>query len=248
MINDGKVLKNERIDDLECNGFCIIQDPSFFCFGMDAVLLSNYVTVKKNAKVVDMCSGNGIIPLLLCAKKKGGHITGIEIQEHMADMARRSVILNKVEESIDIINADIKNIKDYFKRESIDTVTCNPPYIEESYGLKNPNQPVNIARHEILLNLEDVISAAAYLLKPNGNFAMVHKPFRLPQIMTLMSKYRLEPKRLRMVQSDHESEPSMVLIEATHYGKPFMKIDPALNVYDKERNYTKELLSIYGKI
>ncbi len=248
MIKDRSLcLENERIDDLECNGFCIIQDPSFFCFGMDAVLLSDFVTVKNRAKVVDLCTGNGIIPLLLTAKNKGEHVTGLEIQSHMADMAKRSVVLNESEKRIDIINGDVKNVRNLFKRESVDTVTCNPPYIVDGKGLKNPDEPVNIARHEILLSLEDVIEAAAYLLKPMGNFAMVHKPFRLAEIMSLMAKYRLEPKRLRMIQSDYEAEPSMVLIEASHYGKAHLKVYPALNVYDKERNYTKELLKIYGK-
>lgn len=244
-MNDLK--ENERIDDLECNGFCIIQNPSFFCFGMDAVLLANFTEVRKNAKGIDLGTGNGIIPILLTAKGKGKDVTGLELQPEIADMARRSVILNKIEDKCHIVNEDIKNISSVFQRGSFDFVTSNPPYIKEHHGLNNPNAPVNIARHEIHVNLEQVIAGAAFLLREGGSFSMVHKPFRLPEIMELMKKYRLEPKRLQLVEPKAGKEANIVLIEAVKGGGSFLKVLPTLIVYNEDGSYTDEVLRIYGK-
>lgn len=245
MMNNDILKTGERLDDLQCRGYHIIQNKDIFCFGMDAVLLSDFVTGKSKGNVIDLGTGTGVIPMLMYGRGKGTHFTGLEIQEYSADMARRSVAYNGLSEDIDIICGDIKEVPCNFKAASFDIVTSNPPYISESHGLLNAMEPKNIARHEILLNLEDVIKAASYLLKEGGNFAMVHKPFRLAEIIRLMSKYRLEPKRLCMVQPYVNKEPNMVLIEASKGGKPMVKVEPALVVYNKDGSYTEELLHRY---
>ena len=240
------IRENERIDDLDCNGFCIIQNPSCFCFGMDAVLLANFSAGRTNMKVMDLGTGTGVIPLLMCAKGKGAAFTGLEIQEDMADMAMRSVRLNNAEDRINIINGDINNIRELFPQGSFDMVTSNPPYIKETGGLNTPNSALNIARHEIKVDLEGVIGAASYLLGSGGSFNMVHKPFRLPEIIDIMKRFRLEPKRIQLVQPYVDKEPNMVLIEAVKGAKPFCKMLPTLNVYEKDGSYTKRLLEYYG--
>lgn len=237
----------ERLDDLQCKGRYIIQNPGCFCFGMDAVLLANFATSKKTAELIDLGTGTGIIPMLMEAKGKGAHFTGLEIQEASADMAHRSVVINDLQDRITILKGDIKEVTLNFKAASFDVVTSNPPYISESHGLLNPNEPKNIARHEILVNLEEVIAAAAYLLKPGGSFAMVHKPFRLAEIIRCMSKYNLEPKRMQLVQPYEGKEPNMLLIEVTRGGRSMIKIEPTLIVYNKDGGYTEELLGKYSQ-
>ena len=238
--------KGERLDDLQCRGYHIIQNPDIFCFGMDAVLLADFATGKAKGKAIDLGTGTGVIPMLMEARGKGAHFTGLEIQTYSADMARRSVVYNNLQDRIEIVEGDIKEVSCNFKASSFDVVTSNPPYIKGSHGLENVNSPKNIARHEILLELEDVVKAAAYLLKEGGSFAMVHKPFRLAEIIRLMSKYRLEPKRMCMVQPYIDKEPNMVLIEANKGGNPMMKIERALVVYNHDGSYTEDLLSRYG--
>ena len=239
---------DERIDDLEIRGFRIIQNPLYFCFGCDAVLLSDFARPGKNDRVMDLCTGTGIVPILMAAKDKGKSFAGLEINSYMAEMAGRSVAMNGIEDRFDIREGNIRNIREMYSHGSYDYVTVNPPYIKENNGLTNPSSAINVARHEIELNLEDVISGAAYLLRSKGGFAMVHKPFRLPEIITLMKKYRIEPKRLRMVQSKVDSEPSMLLIEGAKEGGEFLKVEPALIMYDENGEYTEEVLKIYGKI
>ena len=204
--------ENERIDDLQRNGYRIIQNPEKFCFGMDAVLLSGFVRVKKGAQVLDLGTGTGIIPILLEAKTEAAHLTALEIQEESADMARRSVQLNKLEDKIDVVTGDIKEAVTLFGAASFAVVTCNPPYMRGQHGLTNPEEPKAIARHEILCTLEDVVRNAAKLLKPGGNFFMVHRPFRLAEIITVMTQYKLEPKRMQLVYPYVDKEPNMVLI------------------------------------
>ncbi|MBQ9199758.1 MAG: tRNA1(Val) (adenine(37)-N6)-methyltransferase [Lachnospiraceae bacterium] len=237
---------NERLDDLQCKGYYIIQNPDMFCFGMDAVLLADFTSGKKMAKAIDLGTGTGVIPILMEARDKAAHFTGLEIQNESADMALRSVMYNNLKDKVDIVCGDIKEIEKHFEREAFDIVTSNPPYISEKKGLLNAMEPKNIARHEILLSLEDVIRAAAYLLKVGGSFAMVHKPFRLAEIIRLLSKYHLEPKRIRMVQPYIDKEPNMVLIESVKGGKPMVKVEPTLVVYNKDGNYTGELLKCYN--
>lgn len=238
----------ERLDDLQCRGYKIIQNKDSFCFGMDAVLLAEFATGKPGARVIDLGTGTGVIPILMYSRGKGEHFTGLEIQEYSADMAKRSIVYNDLQDKIDIVCGDIREIPSLFKPASFDIVTTNPPYISEKHGLKNAMEPKNIARHEILLKLEDVIKQGAYLLKEGGCFSMIHKPFRLAEIIRIMSQYKLEPKRICMVQPYEDKEPNMVLIEGNKGGKPMVKVEPVLVVYNKEGGYTRELLSRYGNV
>lgn len=241
------LLPNERIDDLQCKGYQIIQNPAGFCFGMDAVLLSDFAKVKPGQKVLDMGTGTGIIPILLAAKTKGEHFTGLEIQESYANMAARSVELNGLTDKITIVAGDIKDAVHIFPASSFHVITCNPPYMNQSHGLENPYAPKNIARHEILCTLEDVVLAASKLLVTGGSFFMVHKPFRLAEIFQVFMKYGLEPKRMRLVQPYQDKEPNMVLIEGVRGGKSRIKIEPALIAYEDKNQYTQEIYDIYGK-
>ena len=244
---NGVFLKeHERIDDLERNGYRIIQDTHRFCFGMDAVLLSGFARVKDDARVLDLGTGTGIIPILLEAKTKAAHLTGLEIQEDSADMARRSVRLNGLQEKISIVTGDIKEAGRLFDAASFDVITSNPPYMTAQHGLTNPEDAKAIARHEILCTLEDVIAQAARLLRPGGNFFMVHRPFRLAEIMVLLRAYRLEPKRMQLVHPFVDKEPNMVLIEANRGGKPRMTVERPLIVYREPGVYMEEIYEIYG--
>lgn len=236
----------ERLDDLQCRGYQIIQNPSTFCFGMDAVLLSDFATGSKKGNAIDLGTGTGVIPLLMEGRGKCVHYTGLEIQEYSADMATRSVEYNNLTDKIDIVQGDIKEVPSLFKAASFDVVTSNPPYITQSHGLENEFGPKNIARHEILVSLEEVIQAASYLLKEGGSFAMVHKPFRVAEIVRLLSKYRLEPKRICMVQPYVNKEPNMLLIESNKGGRPMVKVEPTLIVYNQDGSYTEDLLSRYN--
>ena len=238
--------ENERIDDLQRNGYRIIQDPERFCFGMDAVLLSGFATVKDGACVLDLGTGTGIIPILLEAKTKAAHLTGLEIQADSADMASRSVALNGLEEKINIVVGDIREAGSIFGAASFDVITCNPPYMIGQHGLKNPEDAKAIARHEILCTLEDVVMQTAKLLKPGGKFFLVHRPFRLAEIMTVLTKYKLEPKRMRLVYPFVDKEPNMVLLEASRGGRPRMTVEKPLIVYREPGVYMPEIYDIYG--
>ena len=228
MIN---LLPGERIDDLERNGYKIIQNSEKFCFGMDAVLLSGFATVKTGEKVLDLGTGTGIIPILLEAKTSGEDFTALEIQNESADMARRSVLLNELQDKIRIVDG---------------VVTTNPPYMNDNHGLKNPDMPKAIARHEVLCTLEDVIREASLVLKEKGRFYMVHRPHRLIEIINTMSKYRLEAKRMKLVHPFVDKEANMVLIEATKGGNSFLKVEKPLVVYKEQGVYTDEIYDIYG--
>ena len=236
----------ERIDELQRNGYQIIQNENGFCFGMDAVLLSGFAKVKKGENALDLGTGTGIIPLLLEAKTEGRHFTGLEIQETSADMAQRSVYLNDLNEKVEIVRGDIKEAVDLFGKASFDVVTSNPPYMTGQHGLVNPDMPKAIARHESLCTLEDVIGQASALLKENGRFYMVHRPFRLSEIMVTMSRYRLEPKRMKLVYPFVDKEPNMVLIEGLKGGRPRVTVEKPLIVYEKPGVYTSEIYDIYG--
>ena len=238
--------ENERIDDLQRNHYKIIQDPERFCFGMDAVLLSGFARAKEGDRVLDLGTGTVIIPILMEAKTQAAHFTGLEIQHESADMAARSVSLNHLEGKIEIVTGDIKEAVSLFGAASFDVVTCNPPYMTEHHGLTNPEAPKAIARHELLCTLEDVISQAARLLKPGGNFYMVHRPFRLVDIITLLRTYGVEPKRMKMVYPFVDKEPNMVLIEANRGGRPRLSVEKPLIVYKEPGAYTDEIYDIYG--
>ncbi|MGN0331396.1 MAG: tRNA1(Val) (adenine(37)-N6)-methyltransferase [Kineothrix sp.] len=241
-----KLRENERLDELQRNGYRIIQNPEKFCFGMDAVLLSGFARARKGSRVLDMGTGTGIIPILMAAKTEAAHLTGLEIQEESADMAGRSVALNGLEDRIAIVQGDIKEAGTLFGAASFDVVTCNPPYMIGRHGLLNPEAPKAIARHEVLCTLEDVISQAARLLKPGGNFFMVHRPFRLTEIMVLLRRYGLEPKRMQMVHPYVDKEPNMVLLEANRGGRPRIRVEKPLIIYQAPGEYTPEIYDIYG--
>lgn len=240
------LLPGERIDDLERNGYKIIQNSEKFCFGMDAVLLSGFANVKKGESVLDLGTGTGIIPILLKAKTEGEKFTALEIQKESADMARRSVMLNNLGENISIVDGDIKEASQIFGRASFDVVTSNPPYMNDNHGLKNPDMPKAIARHEVLCSLEDVVREASFVLKERGRFYMVHRPHRLVEIINTLSKYRLEIKRMKMVHPFIDKEANMVLVEAIKGGNSFMKMEKPLIVYKEQGVYTEEIYDIYG--
>ena len=241
------VYPGERVDDLQ-NGLYVIQNPEKFCFGMDAVLLSGFADIRQNEKVLDMGTGTGIIPFLLKAKDKGSHLTGLEIQEECADMARRSVSYNHLEADIDIVCGDIKEAAEIFGAASFHAVTSNPPYMIGQHGLQNPYMAKAIARHEILCTLEDVVSQTAAVLKDRGRFYMVHRPFRLAEIFQVLMKYKLEPKRMQLVYPYIDREPNMVLIEARKGGNSRITVERPLIVYEKPGVYTSDILEIYGRV
>lgn len=236
----------ERLDDLQRNGHEIIQDPDRFCFGMDAVLLSGFAKVKNGGKAIDLGTGTGILPILLSAKTGGRHFTGLEVQHDSADMASRSVKLNGLEDRIDIIEGDIKEVRALFDAASFDTVVTNPPYMTGGHGIVNPEGPKAIARHEILCTLKDVVTAAAYLLKEGAGLYMVHRPFRLPEIFEEMRKVNIEPKRMRLVYPSVDKEPSMVLIEGRKGGNQRLKCEKPLIINGEDGRYTREITEVYG--
>lgn len=238
--------ENERIDDLQRNGYGIIQNPEKFCFGMDAVLLTYFAHANKKDILLDLGTGTGIIPILMEAKYHPLHLSGLEIQEESADMARRSVAMNGLSDMIDIVTGDIKEADQIFKSASFDCITCNPPYMIGQHGLTNPEDAKAIARHEVLCTFEDVARVTAKLLKPGGHFYLVHRPFRLAEIMTTLSKYKLEPKRMRLVYPYADKEPNMVLLEAVRGGKSFMTVEKPLIIYEEPGVYTKELQENYS--
>ncbi|MDD3570067.1 MAG: tRNA1(Val) (adenine(37)-N6)-methyltransferase [Lachnospiraceae bacterium] len=235
----------ERVDDLHRNGYLIIQDPKRFCFGVDAVLLSDFAEANKGDKVLDLGTGTGIIPILMEAKSNGEHFWGLEIQAESAEMAQRSVKLNKLDEKIDIVQGDIKELSSIFKASSFDVITTNPPYMNTGGGITNDYSPKAIARHEVLVSLEDIVRESSRLLKFGGRFYMVHRPQRLADIMCFLREYKLEPKKLRFVQPYAHKEPNMVLIEAVRSGKPMVKVLPTLVIYGEDGKYTQETIKIY---
>lgn len=238
--------EGERVDDLERCGFRIIQNTEKFCFGMDAVLLSGYASIGRGDKVLDLCTGNGIIPILLAAKTNAGHITGVEIQRYIAGLAKRSVEANGLNDRINILCADIKNAEDYFQPGIFDAVTCNPPYMIDNHGIKNPDSPKAIARHEILCSFDDVANVASRMLRPGGKLFLIHRPFRLTDIFETLTGYNLEPKRMKLVYPYVNREPNMVMIEAVLGGKRRLTVERPLIVYESPNCYTKEIYDIYG--
>ena len=237
--------ENERLDDLQQNGYKIIQSSEVFCFGMDAVLLSSFAVAKEGDKVLDLGTGNGVIPILMEAKTKAAHFTGIEIQDINVDMAIRSVAFNGLENKIKIVQGDIKEASTIFGGASFDVVTSNPPYMNENHGLVNANNQKAIARHEILCTLEDVIREASKVLKDKGKFYMVHRPQRMVEIFETLTKYKLEPKRIRLVHPYVDRAANMILIEAIKGANPLLKVEQPLIIYESEGIYTKELYKLY---
>lgn len=248
MSKDTRLKEGERLDDLQIRGYEIIQHPGRFCFGMDAVLLSAFARVKKGERALDLGTGTGVLPILLEAKYAGTYHAGLEIQEESADMARRSVAHNGLQEKIEIITGDIREASEQFGSASFEVITTNPPYMIGEHGLKNENEALYIARHETTCTLDDILRESAKILKVKGRFYMVHRPFRLPEIFSKMCAYGIEPKRMRLVYPHIDKEPNMVLIEGLKGGKPRLLTEPPLIVYQKDGRYTEEVLRMYGKI
>lgn len=239
------IKENERIDDLQIHGLKIIQEKKGFCFGIDAVLLSNFVTVRKGQRGADLGTGTGIIPILIAGKSEVAHITAIEIQEEVADMARRSVTMNALDDRICVHTADLKEASRIITPNSLDFVTSNPPYMDGK-GLTNENLKKKISRHEICCTLEDVIGTAAKLLAHGGNFFMVHRPSRLCDILTLARAYKLEPKLLRLVHPKPAKAPNLLLIKCVKAARPELKILDPLYVYQADGSYDDEILHTYS--
>ncbi len=237
---------NERVDELQRNGYRIIQNPEKFCFGMDAVLLTGFARARQEDRLLDLGTGTGIIPLLMEAKYHCAHLTGLEIQPESADMAARSVELNGLTDKIDIVTGDIKEADNIFQSASFDCITCNPPYMIGRHGIVNPDAPKAVARHELLCTFEDVAAQTGKLLKPGGHFFLVHRPFRLAEIMTTLVRFQLEPKRMQLVYPYVDKEPNMVLIEAVRGGRSRMTVEKPLIVYREPGVYMPEIYEIYG--
>lgn len=246
MMQNNLVHENERLDELHRNGYYIIQDPKRFCFGMDAVLLSGFAKVKKGERAIDLGTGTGIIPILLEAKTEGEDFTALEIQKESADMARRSVLYNHLENKIKVVTGDIREATMLFGASSFDVVTTNPPYMIGDHGLASTSDAKAIARHEVLCTLDDILRESAKLLRPGGRFYMVHRPFRLAEIFSKMVEYRIEPKRMKLVYPYVDKEPNMVLIEGLRGGKSRLNVEKPLIVYKEPGVYTDEIYDIYG--
>ena len=240
-----KLNKNEKIEDLQFKNLKIIQDKKGFCFGIDSILLTDFAKeIKENSKVLDLGTGTGIIATLLCEKTKLKEIIGIEKQNEVFEMAKKSIKLNKLENKFKIINEDVKNLAQKFEKNTFDAIVTNPPYKKKGTGIKNEEEKKIIARHETTATLEDFIKTSKDLLKDKGEFYMVHRPERLVDILALMRNYKIEPKILRFVYANEKSEPKLILIKGIKNAKPFLKIEKNLYIYKQEGEYIKK---IYNK-
>lgn len=246
MTQNDLIHEGERLDELHRNGYFIIQDPARFCFGMDAVLLSGFAQARQGERVLDLGTGTGIIPILMEAKTKASDFFALEIQEESADMARRSVQYNHLEDKIRIITGDMKDASKIFGASSFDIVTTNPPYMIGQHGISSASGAKAIARHEILCDLDDILRETAKVLRPNGRFYMVHRPFRLAEIFAKMVAYKIEPKRMKLVYPYVDKEPNMVLIEGLRGGRSRLTVEKPLIVYKEQGVYTDEIYDIYG--
>jgi tRNA1(Val) A37 N6-methylase TrmN6 len=239
--------EDERVDDLQLKGLKIIQNPKWFCFGVDAVLLSDYAKAKKKDKIVDLGTGTGIIPLLMYGKYEPSKIVGVEIQNEVAEMAERSIRLNELQDKIEIYTGDIKNCFERIGINCFDIVVSNPPYKKGDTGLISPEDKKAISRNEIMIRLDELIFSASRLLKVGGKFYMIHRPERLKDIIIGLDKYNLTPKRIRFVHPKANKSPNMILIEAVKAGGEFLKIEEPLYVYNEDGSYTEEIYRIYGR-
>lgn len=239
-----EIYETERVDDLLTHDLSIIQSEQVFSFSMDAVLLARFANIPKYGRILDLCSGNGVIPILL-STRTNAQIEGIEIQPRLADMARRSVEMNGLAERINIMEGDLRDLAKEGGNGIYDAITVNPPYMPLTGGDLKLSEHQSIARHEIHCTLEDVAQAAMRLVKPGGKISMVHRPQRLGDIITMLRKYRMEPKVIRFVHPQAGSEANMVLVEAHRDGKPDVKILPPLIVYQENGEYCQEVMDIY---
>ncbi|MNU35377.1 tRNA1(Val) (adenine(37)-N6)-methyltransferase [compost metagenome] len=238
------IYDQERVDDLLTHDLHIIQSDEVFSFSMDAVLLARFASVPKYGRVLDLCTGNGVVPLLLTTRTEA-QIEGVEIQERLADMADRSVRMNGLEDRIKIRLGDLRDLVGETGHGAYDAITVNPPYMPLRAGEIKLNTHQAIARHEIHCSLEEVIQASMRLLRNGGKVTMVHKPQRLGEIISLLRQYRLEPKLIRFVHPRKHMEANIVLIEALRDGKPDMRILPPLIVYQEDGQYCPEIMDIY---
>ena len=242
-----KLNKNEKIEDLQFKNLKIIQNKEWFCFGIDSILLSDFAKeIRENAKVVDLGTGTGIIPILLSKKTKLKEIIGVEIQKEVYDIAKKNIKLNELENIFKILNIDILNLINLIEKNTIDAIVTNPPYKKIGTGLKNENEKKLISRHETTATLEDFIRISNDLLKDKGEFYMVHRPDRLVDILSIMRKYKIEPKRLKIVYSNKNSEPNLILVKGIKNARPFLKVEKNLYIYDDNGNYTDEIFKIYN--
>lgn len=237
------IKEGERLDDLNVKGYHLIQNPKGFCFGLDAVLLVHFANAKPSESVLDIGTGTGIIPILMAAYYPDAKYDAIELQQPYAEMAQRSVRYNGLEERINIRQGDVRELDRIYPLSSFDRITVNPPYMNT--GLVPEQNDKAMARHEITCTLDGIVAMASKVLKPQGSFCMVHRPNRLPEVITVLKKYGLEPKRLRMVQAKESEEPNLFLIEAVRNAKPYLRILPTLVVYREDGSYTPEIHEIY---
>lgn len=242
MLKDG-----ERIDDLDLKGLRIIQNPEWFCFGIDAVLISDFSKAKRTDRVVDLGSGTGIIPLLMYGRYEPSEIIGVEIQDEVSDMAKRSITMNNLDERIRIYKGDIKDCFNSIGINSFDVAVSNPPYQKPNCALVNPHDKKAISRHEILISLDELIFSASRLLKGGGKFYMIHRPERLKDIIISLDKNKFTPKRMRFVHPYPGKKPTMVLIESAKAGGEFLNIEEPLYVYNEDGTYSDEINRIYGR-
>lgn len=241
--------KGERIDDLEYKNLKIIQNEDGFCFGIDSVILSDFAKeIKKGSIGLDLGTGTGILGILLCGKTEISKIYGIEIQEEVAEMAERSIILNGLEDKFEILNTNIKKLDEIFENRKFDFIVTNPPYKKLNTGGVNINDKKLISRHEVMADLSDFINISSKLLKDKGTIYMVHRPDRLVDILTELRNKKIEPKEIKMVYPNKNKEPNLVLIKAVKNGGNFLKVLKPLFVYDENGNYTNEILKIYNKV
>ncbi len=242
-----KLSENEKIENLQFKDLKIIQNKKGFCFGIDSVLLSNFAKdIKENSKVLDL--GTGIIATLLCGKTKLKEIIGIEVQKEVYEMAKKSIKLNNLENKFKIINEDILNINKKLEKNTFDAIVTNPPYKKKGTGIKNEEEKKIISRHETTATLDDFIKVSKDLLKDKGEFYMVHRPDRLVDILSVMRKYKIEPKVIRFVYSNKKSEPKLILIKGIKNANPFLKVQNNLYIYNENGKYTKEIKEIYNII
>lgn len=242
------VMPGERVDDLQLGGLSIIQDPKGFCFGVDAVLLSDFVKIRSGAVVVDLGTGTGILPILLSAKSQAKKFIAFEIQEEVAAMARRSVLYNGLEARVEIVTEDLKNALNHLNKSSVDVVVTNPPYVVQGGGIVNPDDAKAISRHEIHCTLQDVIQTSSELLKPGGAFYMVHRPSRLADAIEAMRAFKIEPKEIRFVHPRAGQPPNILLIKGVRGGGAELRICPPLNIYQEDGSYVPEILAIYRRV
>ena len=245
-----KLRENERIDNLQYNNLKIIQNTKGFCFGIDSILISDFAKeIRKNSIGVDLGTGTGVISILLTAKTNLSKIYGVEIQADVAEMAKRSIELNHMQNKVEIVNINLNEIEEGNKklqRESFDFIVTNPPYKKLETGKVNKSEYKYISRHELTANLEDFIRTSKYLLKDRGSLSMVHRPERLVDIITLMRKYKIEPKKIRFVHSKINKEPTLILIKGVKNANPFLKIENPLIIYNENGKYTDEIYEIYN--